>query len=96
MKKSNIYVRQFSEIDNLQFKKIVEYNICEKNIKNTKIYGINILEHFENKNNSDTKFISENYDLVLKILTFLYENSIGFYNFKEVIEDALWKLEQKS
>ena len=42
------------------------------------------------------KFVSENYDVTLSILTVLYENSIGIYHFKEIIEDVLWKLEQKN
>lgn len=96
MKKNNVYIKQFSEINDLQFKKIIKYNICEKNIGNSKIYGINISEHFEGKNNNETEFVSENYDLTLEILTFLYENSVGVYHFKEIIEDVLWKLEQKN
>lgn len=96
VEKNSIYVKQFSEIDNLQFKKIVEYNICEKNIKNIKIYGISISEYFKNESKNDKIFISENYNLTLKILMFLYENSIGIHHCKEIIEDILWKLEQKS
>lgn len=96
MKTNNIYVKQFSEISNLQCKKIIKYSICEKNVKNIKIYGINISEYLKNKEKNETKFISENYDLTLKILIFLYENSIGIYHFKEIIEDILWKLEQKN
>ena len=72
MKTNNIYVKQFSEISNLQCKKIIKYNICEKSIKNTKIYGINISEYLENEGKNETEFISENYDLTSKVLIFLY------------------------
>ena len=96
VKKNNVYIKKFSEINNLQPEKIVKYSICESNIKNSKIYGINISEYFGHRNNNETKFISENHNLTSEILTFLYENSIGVCHFKEIVEDILWKLEQKS
>ena len=96
MKINNIYMKQFSKINNLQCEKVIKYSICEKSVENIKIYGINIYEYLKNKEKNETEFISENYDLTLKILTFLYENSIGIYHFKEIIEDILWKLEQKN
>lgn len=96
MKKINIYTKKFSEINNVQSKKIIKYHICEENIGDTKIYGISILEICKGNNLEKTlDYISFDYFLTLNILKFLYENSIGVLNFKDVVKDILCNLKQK-
>ena len=75
----NIYSREFSEIDEIQKRKTIYYNICEINKDNSKIYGINISEVKTNKKTEETiKNISFSYYKVINILQFLYEN-LCFY-----------------
>ena len=86
MKKINLYTKNFSDIDNIQSKKIVEYNIFEEN----QIYKINISETYKDKNTEKTlDHIFLNFNEALNILKFLYENSIGISNFEYIVEDII-------
>ena len=97
MKKTNIYTKNFSEINSIQSKKIIKYYICEENICDTKIYGISILEIGKSNNLEKTfNYISFDYCLILNILKFLYENSIGILNFKDVVKDILCNIRQNN
>ena len=86
----NVYSKEFSEIDKIQKRKTINYNICEISKGNTKIYGINISETKLNKTTEKTmKNISISYYKVMNILQFLYENSVGIISFKDIIGDLL-------
>lgn len=89
MKKINLYTKIFSYIDNIQAKKIIEYNIYAEN----HIYKISISETCDDKINEKVlnhNFI--NYNEIINILKFLYENSIGISNFEDITEDILHNL----
>lgn len=93
MKKIKIFSKKFSKINNIQKENIIEYFISEKIENNKKVYGIFISE-LENKKVSDKNsiFISSDYNKVYDILKFLYENSIGVLEFKDIIKDIINEL----
>ena len=95
MKKQNIYIKKFSKIGNIQPEKTIKYFICEKIVKNDKIYGICIVETCENQNYEEIfEHISYNYNTVSEILKFLYENSVGALSFKDIVNDILCNFDQ--
>ena len=60
----------------------------EKIENGKKIYGI-FLSELENKNNPEENsiFILPDYDKTYDILKFLYENAIGAFEFKDIINE---------
>lgn len=83
-----IFSKKFSQIDNIQKEHIIEYFIVEKIENNKKIYGI-LVSGLNDKKISERNsvFISSDYHKVYDILKFLYENSIGELEFKDIINE---------
>ena len=83
-----IFYKKFSQINNIQKEHFIEYFIVEKNENNKKIYGV-LVSRFNNKKipERDSIFISSDYNKVYNILKFLYENSIGELEFKDIINE---------
>ena len=83
-----VFSKKFSKIKNIQKEHIVEYFISEKIENGKKIYGI-FLSELENKNNPEENsiFILPDYDKTYDILKFLYENAIGAFEFKDIINE---------
>ena len=88
MKQTKIFSKKFSQIENIQKEHIIEYFISEKIENNKKIYGI-FISGLEDKKNfeKNSVFISFDYNKVYDILKFLYENSIGAMEFKDIINE---------
>lgn len=83
-----IFSKKFSQIDNIQKEHIIEYFIVEKIENNKKIYGILVSELNDKKiSERNSVFISSDYHKVYDILKFLYENSIGELEFKDIINE---------
>lgn len=89
VEKSNVYTKEFSNISGIQEKKIIKYYIFEEVLEEIKYYGIIVSEIYGDKRFDDGFCISQYRCKVLDILKFLYENSIGIFEFKDVVEDLL-------
>ncbi len=89
--KTNIYVRHFSEISQLQTKELVYYNLCSTEEKDYVVYGLEITSEIGKKltNKSALNKISCSKKLVLDILNYLYENSVRPDSAIYVVEDIL-------
>ena len=88
MQLTKIFSKKFSQIDNIQKEYIIEYFLVEKIENNKKIYGI-LVSEFNNMKipEKNSIFISSDYHKVYNILKFLYENSIGELEFKDIIDE---------
>ena len=88
MQLMKIFSRKFSQIGNIQKEHVIEYFIVEKIENNKKIYGI-LVSEFNNKKfpERNSVFVSYDYSKVYNILKFLYENSIGELEFKDIINE---------
>lgn len=88
MRVVKVFSKKFSKIKNIQKERIVEYFISEKIENGKKMYGI-FLSELENKKNPEENsiFILSDYDKTYNVLKFLYENSIGTFEFKDIINE---------
>lgn len=88
MKVKNLYVHKFSKLEyGIQSSKTVYYNICYD-----KMFGIQVVEKMGTTVYEDTVYISEDEDVVINIIEYLYENAVDVALFKNVIEDLLERL----
>mgnify|MGYP001011983181 CR=1 FL=1 len=85
-----IYTKTFSEIKGIQQYCKISYNLFEYSEPNGKIFGIEIgySDNFETKNTL-IKNISYSKNLVLDIITYLYENSIKDESAEYIIKDIM-------
>lgn len=94
--KSDVYFRNFSQIDCVQKQKTVKYSLTETVIDNVTHYGVRIVcfskDFCEQK---AMESISTNKNLVQDLLLTLYENSVDIINFKDVVHDYLDMIEYK-
>ena len=83
-----VFSKKFSKIKNIQKEHIIEYCISEKIENGKKIYGIFLSEPENEKNlKENSMFMLYDYDKIYNILKFLYENSIGIFEFKDIINE---------
>ena len=93
MKKKCLYVKKFSEIENLQEEKEIRYYICEEFINNISKYGVLLFEISRDSKSEDGMYnLTNNRNEVINMLKLLYENSIGILGFKDIIKDMMWKI----
>lgn len=86
--KENLFEKNYSEIKDFQHKSICTYCLIEDNSN----YGIEVDYLINNKNfNQRCSNISNNKNLVINILTYLYENSVPIETFDDVIAELLEK-----
>ena len=90
MKKKCLYVKKFSEIENLQEEKEIRYYICEEFINNISKYGVLLFEISRDSKSEDGMYnLTNNRNEVINMLKLLYENSIGILGFKDIIKDMM-------
>lgn len=92
----NLYVKKYTSIlDFIQKEKIIQYALCETIENNSISYGIRVKSICEGKREEEFLLdISGNKVLVESIIRYLYENSLEVTNFKDVVSDLLFKLNQ--
>lgn len=90
MKKKCLYVKKFSEIENLQEEKEIRYYICEEFVNNISKYGVLLFEISRDSKSEDGMYnLTNNRNEVINMLKLLYENSIGILGFKDIIKDMM-------
>ncbi len=78
---------------NAGIERTLEYNLCESTTEDGKAYGIEVVLT-SSKVNERVKIenISNDKDVVLKLLTYLYENAVDTIHFKDIVEDYISSL----
>lgn len=91
MKKiENVYIKEFSNITNIQANEKIFYNLCKILKKELTTYGIEIISKKENSIKScNFDSISNSRKFTFNLLTFLYENSVKPDFATEIITDLL-------
>jgi len=98
-KVTSVYSKEFSYIPNLQALETVNYCLCTTKNTDFTAYGIDIYScsgsensfETQKKDEAELKIISNSKDFVLKILKYLYENSIKPDTAKYIILDIINK-----
>ena len=98
-KVTSVYSKEFSYIPNLQALETVNYCLCTTKNTDFTAYGIDIYScsgpknsfEAQKKDEAELKIISSSKDFVLKILKYLYENSIKPDTAKYIILDIINK-----
>ena len=83
MEIANLYIRKFSEIDGMQKKQTIEYNLCSETIGGKTVYGINVFS--EETHEEKTYLISDSIETVRLFIKYVYENSVK----EDVVEDLV-------
>ena len=91
MKKiENVYVKEFSNIMNIQVNEKIFYNLCKILGQASTTYGIEIISKKENNiKRCSFSNISNSRTFAFNLLTFLYENSVKPDFATEIITDLL-------
>lgn len=92
---ANIYIKNYSEITNIQHKSNVCYNLVTTVSDLLTYYGIEIIlnNYIDKPEKICFEAVSESKSLVLDIITFLYENSIKPDSSLAIISDLISSLE---
>lgn len=90
IERENVYQKKFTEIPGIQISRSISYNIVKKEIKDKKIYGIEILETSNGKENlCCMESLSTSQNDVKDLLTFLYENAIEAKSCEFIVYDLI-------
>lgn len=88
VKTTNIYIKNFSTIPNVQEQEQILYNLCKTNSQNIITYGVEIVSKKRQGQQQCTLSGLSNIETrILDILKFLYENSIKPDSAPGVISD---------
>jgi hypothetical protein len=93
----NLYNKKFTNILNfIQKEKIIQYDLCETGDecgKNIVSYGVRVKSFCEGVYEEEYFLnISTDKTFIENIIKYLYENSLDVINFKDVVNDLLFKL----
>lgn len=88
----------YEKVLSVEILKTIRYSIVEKLIDGFVHYGIKIssvVGDSDEREDTAVELISRDKEIVEKLIEYLYENSVDTIHFKDVVEDYIFKLNNK-